>query len=1049
MTEMRFSPVLLIGLGDYGSEIAQDVARILSLQDPALKDIITCFTLRNTGEFFTDKSSEAVFLVEGLVTNPSEFSPYQHNYNKLCEFEKTISSELLLCINGIQNKAVLDRLKSAGYEIGERVKILFFSTLFDPIGSSAIIPMVGFLESLRLGLLGGLRMEKELFAFFPDLFNAEKVNDLAYCRSYTCLQELDSIADHPDLVSYDGVPPFYFMWLFTGKNEQGVDVGNFTDLTPMLGEFIWSFLSGQIGKDVSFSRVLAEEKEGQVTRYSSLGLSKLHYPRELILEALKDYVSMVTLETRKLIEPSCYEGDLVAAEVKDFLITARLDRLLEELSVSAEGTTIWRDFSYKSRISENLSTSDFIAEVQQDAIDFERSALTGMFKQMAQRRDTLMQTQLKNLFLALENALDQESKGPGYCQAFMDLFQGRYSPYIKNEPIDISYKLNLLDCDTKVYFNELLKEHLPPITVEENDDVQTTSEDSDKCPQDSEPLGLSNSAEITIEAEKTPKSSCEGKVDNREEKEPENLEEPQDAKSAGHYLTFEDAKADPAIRRKLLEILDSKAKKEIEETSQKLADTEEKYNDAKWHLRQTKESREKWIRSHFLIIPVLGAIAWFAVWLFPWLFGGISLFNSLMLAVKTFPAPVIIYFVWAFVRFLAIQHQLHAAENQYQAWKDQKIALCHRIQSLFNQMLYTRFKHALLWGLASWADEYRNGVREAAALVNNFQVELSTLYQTAKENWQTFTFPNNLFVRSIVDKHHLERYIDENPILKSEIDRFFASQSLSSFFKPYRETGTLASMANALKSLSDEIFRDIGEQTIEDFMRKEAQAQRLDASKALSQLAEATKAFILLNIERGQDVSEAVDYLGVLNPTTSFAKEVYDKQGMAGLQYYDLQSKDFVVMTRLKVGYPAFHIGLVKYGARLLANWPDSQLLYVNPQWQMKDLIPSQLTLGDSSDVIRRILCLGKAFNLIHEDEGGISFDGKCIAVNATEFVELLRSFRGVGLRKKMEEAIEQVKMGENALDRLVDYLDKNRERLDTVDIEILNEVIAELNPLA
>ena len=1039
MPELRFAPVLLIGLGDYGAEIGQELTRLLLLKDPALRNIISCFALHNSGEFFTDESNTAVFSVEGLISDPAEVGVYQSNYNKLCAAEKTIENELLRCINRIQNKAVLDRLESAGYEIGDRVRIVFFSTLFDPVGSSAIIPMVGFLESLRSGLLGGLRMGKELFAFFPDLFTAERASEWAYCRSYACLQELDSVTERPDLVSYESFSPFNFMWLLTGKNEQGVDIGTYKDLTPMLSEVLWSLLSGQIGSDVSFSRVLAEKKDGQVKRYSSLGLSQLHYPRERILEALTDYVSMATLETHKLIEPAIYESDLMAAVVKDFIIGARLDRVLEELSVNPDGTTIWHDFSYRSRISENLFANDFLAEIREDALDFDKSELTGSVKRMAQRRDTLMQEQRKKLLSTLEISLDRAGEGLGYCQSFLDYLLGQPSTHTKGESLDKGYNLTLLERDTQSYFDELLKVHMPLVPVEVPEDVSFAELEENSPDADSN--DTAGSTTMPTDEGTAPRIGSS-------ETEEETPEETSEVKARERALKFKDAKANPIIRQKLLEVLENATKNEIDETSRKLADADDKYNDSKRNLQIAKENRERGIRNYFLLFPLLLTILYFVIWLVQRLFTGAPLLDSMFLSLKVFPAPLVIYFVWAAVKFLAIQHQLNVARSQYQLWKTQKIALCHRVQTLYNQLLHTRYEYSMQWGLVAWVDEYHNYCAEAATRVNGFQEGLSELYRNAKQRWQDFAFPDQLFIKSVVDKSHLERFINDSATLKSEIGRVFVKQPLSGFFRSFWDVGTLDSLSKALAGLVNEVFQDIRTQTIEDFIRKEAQVKSLNAERVLTQLVETTKAFILLNVERGQDSSESVVYLGVDNSSTSFVKEVFDRQGLSSLQYYNAKSMDVIAMTHLKVGFPAFYIGLVKHGARLLANKPGSSSLYINPQWKMKDLIPSQLTLGNSDDPIRRILCLGKALNLISESEQGLSYHDTILAPNMTELIELLRSFRGIDLRKKLEEAINQDKKGANALDRLVDYLERNREQLDAVETTILEEVITDLNPL-
>ena len=212
MKQKIFKPVILLGLGKYGSECAQSIYANLSEKQKDLAGIISCLTLEENGDF-RDYKNEPAFKCEGLKSELS-VENFRLNFQVLQEYEKKFEDILTDTIENIRSKEVLIELQDRGYEIKGAVSIFLISTLYDPIGSAAIIPFLGFIQNLFTGRLRGTVIETNIFGFFPDLFDVYKKNDLAYTRSYSCLQELDFIANHTKLISSGEYDLFNFTYLF-------------------------------------------------------------------------------------------------------------------------------------------------------------------------------------------------------------------------------------------------------------------------------------------------------------------------------------------------------------------------------------------------------------------------------------------------------------------------------------------------------------------------------------------------------------------------------------------------------------------------------------------------------------------------------------------------------------------------------------------------------------------------------------------------------------------------------------------------------------------
>jgi hypothetical protein len=200
-------------------------------------------------------------------------------------------------------------------------------------------------------------------------------------------------------------------------------------------------------------------------------------------------------------------------------------------------------------------------------------------------------------------------------------------------------------------------------------------------------------------------------------------------------------------------------------------------------------------------------------------------------------------------------------------------------------------------------------------------------------------------------------------------------------------------------------------------------------------------------VEKGMDLSEPLVYLGVKDPETSYALETLTKQGYTKISAHNFETKDEIVISKLKVGFPAFHIGLVRYGKRVLSQTKDKKSVYTDPSWKPKDLFPSLYTLGDEKDQVRRIFCLGKAFGLIKSKGENYQFEETDLGSTEEEVTQFLKSPKGSKPRNDLAKQIDKEKNKEDAVSRLLDF--KEKSDLDRIDEKIIDSTMDEINPLA
>src|SRR5438093_301585 len=151
-----------------------------------------------------------------------------------------------------------------------------------------------------------------------------------------------------------------------------------------------------------------------------------------------------------------------------------------------------------------------------------------------------------------------------------------------------------------------------------------------------------------------------------------------------------------------------------------------------------------------------------------------------------------------------------------------------------------------------------------------------------------------------------------------------------------------------------------------------------------------SKALVQLCVNRAEDGSANIYYLGGLEHHDGLKAKM-----MAPLEVtaepYVASSNQEVTLCKLKVGFPAFHVGAIQFARNVLERMPDKSLFYVSPDWHIPDLVPTARTVGAEDDPIRQSICLGLTLNVLRMSSAGCFYGDVRLGATEEESAAMLR----------------------------------------------------------
>ena len=975
-------PALFIGLGKYGSEISKSIYNYLKESDKNLFNIVHHLSLDENGNIDSENIDSEKYDFTGLKFEMI-VENYRHNYQYILQKEDDFNTILSNIINNISQRKLIASLENKGYKVGTTIRVYIFSTLFDPVGSSAIIPILSFIQSLqetkKLQVFG---LETNMIGFFPDSFESEpdESDDLIeqyYKRCYACLQELDYISDNPN---EDNL--FDNIYLFNSKNEAAVKVGNYQELSIMLSEILIALLNGSIEIDVAIEPLLIRKDHNKTTRYCSFGLNKLHFPVENVMKGISDYMCFNILESSAIQIEKKYPKHAVLQEVKNFMIENNYEKIDQDLSVDKLGNTIWVDFRYSGSIKKHTHLDAFINNLNKQIVDFEKTKLIEMNRKFSPRLDEIFSNMQTNLIEKIKSYIDNKSKEVSYSMAFMDMLIGQKSNLVSGGVTEETESLVQIEYKIKDFFDDDIKKQRDELEnlgteiklkIIELESKNTAGKNSsarnflDEVTNEVSPLAnklennesdLNNGIETSDEIQTKDGSDSMTNTDELEEVNTDNIKslsenidklkkkyEKLELKVKMYYeqICFSDFR---------MQFLDKKIKKNNSEKSNIIKNFEENKEDiikTNELLVSLNSGKKDFIQKNLIIIP---AVIFFFSFLLMYGITYISSISFFKIFIKATPALFTVLIIYGLIQFLKLKsgilRNITTTLSKLVSLEKLKVNLLLSFQDIENNGLKTKYYFNLFGNLLDSFIHHKNYIKNLRNQLDNFINKLNEAFSQKKSNWENLEFPSTLFVQSIMTKKGIQGFITkQNLKVNLCITEFFTEKNipLSGYFTDFRDSENLDKFYDNISLKTEEMFSDIREKSVEDILKEEnTDAMNPDnyakVDNKIQNYFESAKSNILLEVEEGLDKSQTFSYFGVLNPEKSFVKKRLFHIFGDNVLPYITENKNEIVFTKFKIGFPAFYILSVRHGKSNLDTSEDKDSFYLNPEeWKTMSVI--------------------------------------------------------------------------------------------------------------
>lgn len=1035
----RVSPVMLVGLGEAGITSVQTINQRLLHSTPEMAPLVVCVTLGSDG-LLRDVSEETPIPVEGLKKDLAD-GVFHSNYAAILERSSSIAPWLAERLRRLLRQDGRMLLEDKGYTVDTGISLIMVSELSDPVGSACLIPLLMMVQELLSGTMRGAAIDVSVIGFLPDVYPESRNSPEAYGRAYTCIQEFEFIAENPTIIGFEGNLGFNNIFLFSARNEDNVEIANAEELLVMSGEFLSGLLRGDIASDASYSLALTKEVEGKRTRYSSFGLAKLVFPVDKVMDAISRHYELRYIGKALGDKAPQFNADLLSADVKEFVGGIALDRLSDLMRTNEAGKTLYSEFQYGGSVNEKVNVDGFIASLDEESGSFARTTGVEMGKSLAKRRDGLLTEHLDRLGSETDKVMDAQEKGVYYASAFIDVLRDGPSEYVRDDGTSERYSLTVVEANAKRFFDSTFAIDRTGLSRLKRDladkKALLSKRETDLVSRQAESKRTASDA-TTDEAIRESVKELGTEIARLEQRR---------GTLEGEITEFDLKLADPAKRRALLENIVADEMEERSKRQVELRTADSNLQAATSDLQDLYTQRRELALRLVFLFPMLLAFGVGALSAVRGKIVGVPLADSLRWGLGALPVLLLVYAIGAALTYVVRMHgQVKAAELLVEKRKSEKRVALLALQNAYTKQFHTSFEHELFSGLIGWIAEYKTYAATLSETVSEFLSGLRGKAEEIKVELASLTFPNSPLLRSAVASDDIETIITANPEAAHEEESFRRANPLAGFFAGFLENKNLDKLRDSVSAFTESVYSSIRKDSVEQVLARTLGAgPRL--STRLNQLYQASKAFIQLEVNQGYDVSQPLVYVGAQNDERSICRELLTKIGGPSTTFYSTGNQYELTAARMKVGFPAFHVALVPYG-RKIAVEGDAKRFAVDPEWELEDVIPSLFVAGDADDAARKLVCLGRAFDIIgFERSKGYSFDAVLLGKTIEAATAELRKAPSGNLRNQLSYRVEAAKTGANAMEQLLKF--KTTAKGDSVDLEILNRLITELSPLA
>jgi len=1021
---MRFRPVLFVGLGRYGCEIARRICTTVREANPEAAPIVALMEIRDDGVVVVDDAGAGE--VEALRLKFVEAATYAARFDAIAAEEQALARVFVRIVNGLHQRRVQQILEERGTLVDRRTAVYFVAPLCDDVGSTALIAFIELFNRLVATRLIGQELHRTVLGFFPDLFADFRDADERFARTYVCLQELEFIAAATEQSLFE------FTYLFTAKNEENQDIGSHEDLALALGEALSLVLRSDIAKDASFGSVFLNRDAYQaVTRYSSLGTSKLVFPRREVCRALDGHFAATVLREIGIGSEERVDRQIASSDVRKVVFDMHLLDVEEQLANTADGRHIWTPFH--TTLAKNtvaMQVDDIFAQIATDAEEYEKQDVTRMTREISVRRMHLAAVHNEHLRKTLAERIDHRLIE---AEAFLDVFLNIQGEATTGDVIDAGVTIDDVDRNARKFFDELcgIKRKQLATLQQEILSKGMALQQHDAERKAREAAGTVAAPDPDEKALETVISATTKELSEKQK---------QYAQLRETIATHDRQMKDGAYRRTLLQRQRDKAEDAAAELAAELQQADQDWRGKRAALAEERRRGKTTIIKAGAIaagLLVLYAIAAYV------LHQKSTLEEHLLWKIGGWSAVVAIVCVIVVAIRVALRWQGAKARLYLAAQRKHNVTLS--IVEKHRDAFRAVYNFGVHGASIDWATDFCEAGKKLREDLRAFRTALQALLDEERKAYDEVEFAQTLFRRSILVPSEIGYFVECAERYEREKNRFRTAHPLSGEFAAFGSSRGLDHLVQDLRDASAEVFAHIQKLTIEKLLADHEAGGRLNIAEKLQQLFRYSAPLVQLHVETGEDNAQPIRYFGTSDGDSPFA-DVVKRIGQEARQYSSGKDTEITAVT-IKAGFPAHHVALIVHCDFVIEQQKDKVQFQVVPDWTLEPLVPSELLLGAEDDAARQLACESLALGVVTETPEGLVMDGTVIGPSYRAIIELLRSLRGFGLKGKLQVKTAERLAEKGAAEKLGDFLAKGSG--DRIDQRIIQSALDRLDESA
>ncbi len=426
-----------------------------------------------------------------------------------------------------------------------------------------------------------------------------------------------------------------------------------------------------------------------------------------------------------------------------------------------------------------------------------------------------------------------------------------------------------------------------------------------------------------------------------------------------------------------------------------------------------------------------------------WLLGWTDLDALVWTGASAAVAAVVVLIVWVLNSAACT-----AAAKAIEAAEAKRVRASASLVEDHRKQFRGRFEHALFGSLADWRGSVRRFVETLREELEAFRDQ----YRTYSLEEPEVGLPEGTATTEYVTPEEgVEGLLARRSnAIALRLKEFAAGSPPSTLFIRFRNEGgaCFAEYEDAVRDAVLPALEDVREMTLDDFI-EEAFPEREERDRVVYRAYRKSAPYALISdigaaFEGGNTGGaqvESIAYASIWSPQSPGPLKAALAEFEASARYEKGAHETAADLMRIDLGYAAFQVAPFVEAEHDLRSWDEGwERFHTTDELarESRPIIPSQLELGDESDLRRRTACLGLAFGLVRESDREIEIDGETYPTYEA-FVKRLRHYSGGAQMREIQTQLDEHQR-KASREELCARLDEFQIRpdMDAVDVRII-----------